>query len=80
MVIEVDLGPELEAYVSKLVQSGRYKSEGVRLILERETRFAPLDASIERGIYDAEFGQTRPIDEVFGSLEEKYGAMSHSAG
>lgn len=86
MLINADLGMQLEAYVSELVRSGRYRSEaevlreGVRLIQEREARLIFLDASIERGISDAMSGGTRPIDEVFDSLEEKYGAMSRSAG
>ena len=46
-----DLGKALEKFVTKLVATGRYHSksevlrEGVRLIQERETRLAALDAS-----------------------------------
>jgi antitoxin ParD1/3/4 len=83
-MISADLGSQLEAYVSKLVESGRYNSksevlrEGVRVIQERETRLAALDASIARGIADADAGRTKPIDEAFDSLEAKYAAMNRS--
>ena len=55
MPSSVDLGRELEKFVSALIKSGRYNSksevsrEGVRLIQERETRLAALDAAIARG-------------------------------
>jgi len=79
-MISADLGRQLEGYVQKLVESGRYGSksevlrEGVRLIQDRETRLAALDASITRGIADADSGWTQPAEEVFGRLAEKYGA------
>jgi antitoxin ParD1/3/4 len=76
----VDLGKPLETFVTKLVKSGRYNSksevlrEGVRLIQERETRLAALDAAIERGMADADAGatRTRPAEQVFDRLEAKY--------
>jgi antitoxin ParD1/3/4 len=84
-MISADLGSQLEAYVSKLVESGRYNSksevlrEGVRVIQERETRLAALDASIARGLADADTGRTRSVDEVFDGLEAKYAAMNRGA-
>src|SRR5262249_24099261 len=56
----VDLGSHLEAVVTELVKSGRYNSEadvlreGVRLVQEREAHLATLDASLARGIADAD--------------------------
>ena len=79
-MISADLGKQLEGYVQKLVESGRYglKSEvlreGVRLIQDREARLAALDASITRGVADADSGPTQPAEEVFSRLAEKYGA------
>lgn len=79
-MISADLGKQLEGYVQKLVDSGRYGSksevlrEGVRLVQDREARLLALDASITRGIADAEAGRTQPADEVFGRLAKKYGA------
>ena len=63
-MISADLGQQLEQFVSSLVATGRYNSksevlrEGVRLIHEKETRLAALDASIARGLADAEAGRT----------------------
>lgn len=86
MPSSVDLGNQLEKFVARLVKSGRYNSksevlrEGVRLIHDRETRLAALDAAIHRGIADAEAGRVRPIDEVFDRLEARYRAMAKSKG
>lgn len=79
-MISADLGKNLESYVQKLVDSGRYGSksevlrEGVRLVQDRETRLAALDASIVRSVADAEAGRTKPADKVFRRLAKKYGA------
>jgi antitoxin ParD1/3/4 len=77
-MISGDLGRQLEAYVARLVQSGRYNSksevlrEGVRLVQERETRLAALDAAIERGITAADSGDVAPASAAFDRLETKY--------
>lgn len=79
-MISADLGKQLEGYVQQLVASGRYGSksevlrEGVRLIQDRETRLQALDASIARGLDDADAGRTKPAEEVFRRLAKKYGA------
>ncbi|MDP3294033.1 MAG: type II toxin-antitoxin system ParD family antitoxin [Nevskia sp.] len=81
-MISADLGQQLERLVTQLVESGRYGSksevlrEGVRLVQEREARLAALDASIARGLADAEAGQTKPAAKVFDRLEAKYVAMA----
>jgi antitoxin ParD1/3/4 len=80
-MISADLGQQLEHFVANLVATGRYNSksevlrEGVRLIQERETRLAALDASIARGLADADAGRTAAAEEVFDRLEAKYRAM-----
>lgn len=77
-MISADLGQTLEGFVARLVATGRYNSksevlrEGVRLIQEREARLAALDASIARGLADAEAGRTTPAGDVFDRLEGKY--------
>ena len=82
MAVSADLGDVLERFVKKLVASGRYHSksevlrEGVRLIQERETRLAALDASIARGLADADAGRVKPSSEVFDRLETKYAASA----
>ena len=82
MAMSADLGEVLERFVTKLVESGRYHSksevlrEGVRLIQEREARLAALDASIARGLADADAGRVKPVSEVFDRLEAKLVAKS----
>ena len=77
-MISVDLGQQLEHDVTELVASGRYGSksevlrEGVRLVRARELRLASLDASLKRGIDDADQGLVKPVPDVFGRLEAKY--------
>jgi antitoxin ParD1/3/4 len=85
MPISADLGQTLETYVAKLVRSGRYRSksevlrEGVRLIQERETRLAALDASIARGLSDAKSGRLKPAGDVLDRLEAKYRKLGRTA-
>jgi antitoxin ParD1/3/4 len=84
-MISADLGRQLESFVAELVDTGRYNSksevlrEGVRLIHERETRLAALDASIGRGLADVEAGRTKPAEDVFDRLESKYRGMVRPA-
>lgn len=77
-MISADLGPQLETFVTSLVEAGRYNSksevlrEGIRLIQEREARLAVLDQALARGLADAEAGRVRPAADVFARLEAKY--------
>jgi antitoxin ParD1/3/4 len=81
MASSANLGDKLESYVEELVRSGRYQSrsevlrEGVRLVEERGKRLAALDASIARGLADAEAGRVTPAREVRERLTAKYRAM-----
>jgi antitoxin ParD1/3/4 len=81
MAISADVGAKLEKYVTKLVSQGRYNSksevvrEGIRLVQERESKLAVLDAAIERGLEDVRQGRTIPAEDVFDRLEAKYAAM-----
>jgi antitoxin ParD1/3/4 len=80
-MISADLGPQLERFVAKLVETGRYNSksevlrEGVRLIQERETRLSVLDQALARGLADAEAGQVKPMSDVVARLASKYEGM-----
>ena len=84
-MISADLGTQLETFVAKLVETGRYNSksevlrEGIRLIQEREARLAVLDQSIARGLADAEAGRVKPAADVFARLEAKYQASDRPA-
>ena len=81
-MISADLGQQLEGFVAKLVESGRYNSksevlrEGVRLIQDREARLAALDAAVARGLSDAKAGRVGPAETVFERLVGRYGAAS----
>jgi antitoxin ParD1/3/4 len=86
MAISAELGNQLEAFVTRLVESGRYNSksevlrEGVRLIQEREARLAALDASIARGIADADAGRVETAKAAFDRLEAKFEAKAKAGG
>lgn len=80
-MISADLGQQLENFVASLVATGRYNSksevlrEGVRLIQDREARLIALDASIARGLSDAESRRMSAAEGVFDRLEAKYRAI-----
>lgn len=77
-MISADLGSQLESFVAKLVETGRYNSksevlrEGIRLIQEREARLAVLDQALVRGMADDDAGRVRPLADVVTRLERKY--------
>ncbi|PZQ96208.1 MAG: type II toxin-antitoxin system ParD family antitoxin [Cereibacter sphaeroides] len=83
-MISADLGPQLESFVAKLVETGRYNSksevlrEGIRLIQEREARLTVLDQALARGIADAEAGRVKPLVNVVARLEAKYQGAGHT--
>ena len=84
-MIDIDLGPQLEAFVASLVEQGRFGStdevlrEAVRLVQERETRMAALDAALERARLDEEAGRLVPAEVVFDRLKRKYRTMAEAA-
>ena len=84
MASSVDLGRQLEKFVSSLVDSGRYNSksevlrEGLRLLQEREQRLKILNQSLDRGLAAAKAGKVKPAEEVFDRLEAKYRKMAKS--
>ena len=82
MASSVNLGEQLEAFITEAVKTGRYGSrsevlrEGVRLVQEREAAWAQLDAEIQKGIEDIEAGRTEPLEVVGARLRKKYQAMA----
>ena len=80
-MISAELGERLEAFVNRMVATGRYNSksevlrEGVRLIEDRETQLAALNVAIERGLADDDAGRLVPMGEAFDRIEAKIRAM-----
>lgn len=83
-MISADLGPQLESFVAKLVETGRYNSksevlrEGIRLIQEREVRLSVLDLALARGMEDVEKGRVNALSDVVSRLEAKYEGMGRA--
>lgn len=86
MPSSVNLGEQLEAFITDAVKNGRYGSrsevlrEGVRLVQEREQRLARLDEALLRGVADAEAGRLADAEFVFDRLIRKYEAMAAKTG
>ena len=86
IVISTDLGPQLESFATKLVETGRYNSknevlrEGIRMIQEREARLSVLDLALARGLDDAQKGRIKPMTEVVARLEAKYKGIGRASG
>jgi antitoxin ParD1/3/4 len=84
MAISAELGETLEAVVNDLVARGRYNSksevlrEGIRLVQEREAALAEFYEKLDRGLDDIEAGRTRPAEEVFAELRDKYQLMAEA--
>jgi antitoxin ParD1/3/4 len=86
----VDLTPDLERAIRRRVDSGAYKSDveviraGLRALdrddEERARRLEQLDASIARGIADAEAGRVHPADQVFSELRQGIARKADSGG
>lgn len=85
MASSVNLGEQLEAFITEAVKNGRYGSrsevlrEGVRLVQEREAKWARFEAEIQKGIDSADRGELHDAEEVFDRLKRKYRAMAKRA-
>lgn len=82
MASSVNLGEQLEAFITEAVKNGRYGSrsevlrEGVRLVQEREKKLAKLDEALMRGVADGLAGRVTDAEEVFDRLIRKYEARA----
>lgn len=77
----VDLGEDLEAYVARLVESGRFDSrqavlrDGVRLVQQREAAIAELRLRYLQGLALAERGNVQEAEKVLSELREEIAAL-----
>ena len=81
--MNVSLTPELERYISELVEAGRYRSasEVVRAAVrtlqdqeeERRVKLKALRHSIDRGLDELDSKERIPADEVFEQILEALG-------
>jgi antitoxin ParD1/3/4 len=82
MASSVNLGEQLEAFITQAVTNGRYGSrsevlrEGVRLVQEREALWAKFDAEIQKGIDSIEREGTIPIEEAFAQVRARIAAKA----
>jgi len=75
------LGKHFETFVQAQLASGRYNNasevlrDALRLMEERERKFAALDTSIERGMADITAGLVYDAEDVFAELEAEIEAL-----
>lgn len=80
-MINTDLGPELEAVVSGLIERGKYSSRAQVLRVSeelrgwREARLQEFEDSITADKAEAAAGGGKSVKEVFDRLSAKYQAM-----
>jgi antitoxin ParD1/3/4 len=56
-----------------------YQKMRMRAVQEREARLTYLDASIARGVADADAGRVTSISDLFDGLETRLKMKMHSA-
>lgn len=88
--MNVSVPDPMRDWVQSRIETGKYASASdyVRDLirrdqessLERERRLATLDASIARGIADADAGRVHDLDEAIDALEAKYTRMTEVRG
>ena len=82
MASSVNLGAKLEGFIAEAVKNGRYGSrsevlrEGVRLVQEREARWARFESEIMKGVRDVEADRMEDAEAVFDRLTAKYSALA----
>lgn len=77
--LSITLPAEMVRVIREKVSTGAYGSnsevirEALRGWMERERRLVALDASIARGVADAEAGRVQDIESVRTELREPFG-------
>ncbi|WP_423595794.1 type II toxin-antitoxin system ParD family antitoxin [Roseateles sp. MS654] len=83
-MIHADLGPELEAIVLDLIESGRYSSrmqvlrESEELRAWRDAQLTEFEDSFTESVEEAANGQGQGVEEVLLPLIAKYNAQAIS--
>jgi antitoxin ParD1/3/4 len=76
--LSITLPAEMAKTIREKVGAGGYGSasevirEAMRVWLERQRRLAALDASIARGLADADAGRIQDLEEVRRELRERF--------
>jgi antitoxin ParD1/3/4 len=76
--LSITLPPEMVRAIREKVRAGTYGSnsevirEALRAWMERERRLATLDASIARGVADADAGRVKDVDVVRADLQKRF--------
>jgi antitoxin ParD1/3/4 len=86
--VNISITPELDAFLQRRVNSGRYQTtsevvrEGLRLLerheKERDEAFSQLKARLERGAAQADRGELIDVDEVFEELRQMIEERRHA--
>lgn len=85
MASSVNLGEQLETFITEAVKKGRYGSrsevlrEGVRLVQEREAQWARLQVELKKGADAALAGKSEDVDVVFERLLGRYAKTTEAA-
>lgn len=82
-MIHAELGPDLEAIVLDLIETGKYSSrtqvlrDSEELKDWREAQLRAFDASVDRAVADIKAGKGIPLDEVFETLRAEFPLLRH---
>lgn len=80
--MNISVPDRMRAWVQERIDAGSYASvsdyvrELIRRDQERVSALTALDASIARGLSDAEAGRVHDLDDVCDRLEAKYAKMA----
>ena len=83
-MIHTDLGPELEAIVLNLIESGKYSSrtqvlrDSVELQAWREARLKAFEDSFAEGVAEEAISEGESVEDVFLPLIAKCQALADS--
>lgn len=80
--LSITLPPEMARMIREKVSCGAYGSnsevirEALRSRLDRDRRLAALDSAVARGVADAEARRVHEVDDLRGSLRERFASKA----